>query len=289
MKNKSIIPITVMVGAGALLSASIMSAQAQDNQNNAGNNETRNDETSQNPQADATQRELEAKAVRIPSRDLASALRASQDGRSARARNVPRGPNMEAMRENLQRTRDADTERDAAGANEITTRDLTALRSRPQARPGLRTIAKERMATREQEETARVKIPLLLPAHSDMSGKMKIYGMQNIYTATATIDQNASFSMSGTCNRVVGGDPETAAFRKRLSINPKRLPNTGDEYHISRNDFGIDISFSKFGCGYVITIECDDPGSDPRCAADDYVTTLAQSLLLANPELAGGE
>jgi hypothetical protein len=38
-----------------------------------------------------------------------------------------------------------------------------------------------------------------------------------------------------------------------------------------------------------MTIECGDPAADARCAADDYITGLADSMILANPELAGGE
>ena len=113
--------------------------------------------------------------------------------------------------------------------------------------------------------------------------------MRNVYTATADIDAEASFSMTGTCNRVIGGDPDVVAFRKRLAEAPRRLPGTNAEYHISRNDFGVDLSFSKFGCGYVMTIECGDPSEDARCSGDDYITRLAQSLILANPELAEGE
>ena len=288
MNMKPLLLTAFAVGIGALLSASNTVAQTQSNQDEI--EDTRENNTVANETNNDAESALRAKAVRIPARDLTSALRASQDGRSSRANTVQRGPNLEAMRENLKRTREADSEREAASANDNSARAVIAARpQRPRPLPGLRAMASDRMATAERAEIARVLVPLLLPADPAIRDNVKIYGMQNIYTATATLDTHSSFSMSGTCNRVIGGDPKTAAFRKRLSANPKRLPNTGDEYHISRNDFGVDLSFSKFGCGYVITIECNDPGSDARCAGDDYVTKLAQSLLLANPELAGGE
>ena len=151
----------------------------------------------------------------------------------------------------------------------------------------MRILTPDRLANVEQEEVDRVLAPVLLPAHPDLRDKVKVYGMRNAYTATAEIDANANLSMSGTCNRVIGGDPNVAAFRKRLSERPRRLPGTGAAYYISRNDFGVDLSFSKFGCGYVMTIECGDPASDPRCSDDDYITNLADSLILANPALAG--
>jgi hypothetical protein len=238
-------------------------------------------------EGEAVQRELERKALHIPARDLAAALRASKDGRSNRARTISRGPDLQALREDLQHTRNADAERQTARAPEESA--ATPIRRRPSPPPGLRALADDRLTNVKREEIERVFVPMLIPAHPDILDNINIYGMRNIYTAIADIDANASFSMTGTCNRVIGGDPNNVAFRKRLAENPPRLPGTGAEFHISRNDYGVDLSFSKFGCGYVMTIECGDPGGDLRCAADDDITNLADSLMLANPALAGGE
>jgi len=235
---------------------------------------------------EALQRELERKAVRIPAREALRA-RTAEGADDRRARVVARAPNLAALREDLRRTRDEDAARDTATGQEILSAPLEL--SAPLPPPGLRALAADRLARVEQEEVDRVLLPVLIPAHPDIRDKVKIYGMRNVYTATADIDTEASFSMTGTCNRVIGGDPDVVAFRKRLAETPRRLPGTDAAYHISRNDFGVDLSFSKFGCGYVMTIECGDPSEDARCAADDYITRLAQSLILANPELAGGE
>lgn len=236
---------------------------------------------------EALQRELERKAVRIPALEAASA-RIAEDAEDRRARVIARAPDLTALREDLRRTRNEDAARDAATGQESLAAPLE-LSTPPAPLPGLRALAADRLARVEQEEVDRVLLPVLIPAHPDIRDKVKIYGMRNVYTATADIDAEASFSMTGTCNRVIGGDPGVVAFRKRLAEAPRRLPGTGAAYHISRNDFGVDLSFSKFGCGYVMTIECGDPSEDARCTGDDYITRLAQSLILANPELAGGE
>lgn len=236
---------------------------------------------------EALQRELERKAVRIPLREAVQA-RAAEAAQDRRARLVARGPNLAALREDLRRTRTEDDARETTAAQESLA-DAPQLSAPPAPPPGLRALAADRLARVDEEEVDRVLLPVLIPAHPDVRDKIKIYGMRNVYTATAEIDAEAAFSMTGTCNRVIGGDPEVAAFRKRLAESPPRLPGTGAEYHISRNDFGVDLSFSKFGCGYVMTIECGNPREDARCAADDYIIGLAQSLILANPELAEGE
>lgn len=269
MKNKSL-----LLAATALIVAAAPFAIAQ----------TRNADD-----AEALQRELERKAVRIPAAPPAAEIRAAGDAPSDRARLVPRTPDLSALREDLRRTRNDDASRQDDRTQQSAARGPNAGERLPPPPPGLRAVAASRLENADEEEVDRVLLPVLIPAHPDIRDKIKIYGMRNVYTATAAIDADASFSMTGTCNRVIGGDPDVVAFRKRIAEGPPRLPGTRAPYHISRNDFGVDLSFSKFGCGYVMTIECGDPAGDPRCAADDYITGLAQSLILANPELAGGE
>lgn len=268
MKNKSLLP-----AATVLIVAATPFAIAQ----------TRNADD-----AEALQRELERKAVRIPAVPPAAEIRATGDAASDRARLVSRAPDLSALREDLRRTRNDDASRQGDSAQQSAARGPNTGERLPSP-PGLRAVAASRLENADEEEVDRVFLPVLIPAHPDIRDKIKIYGMRNVYTATAAIDADASFSMTGTCNRVVGGDPDVVAFRKRLAEEPPRLPGTRAPYHISRNDFGVDLSFSKFGCGYVMTIECGDPAGDQRCSADEYVTGLAQSLILANPELAGGE
>ena len=205
----------------------------------------------------------------------------SMSARRVHCRVSPIGPKWRA---DLERTAGEDAQR------QISQQTISRAPTRPTAPPpGLRSLSPDRLAGIEREESDRVLVPLLLPAHPDIRDRLKLYGMENVYTATAEIDEHASLSISGTCNRVIGGDPRVVEFRKRLSARPRRLGGTGAAYHISRNDFGVDLSFSKFGCGYVMNIECGNPADDQRCAGDTYITALAESMILANPERAGGE
>lgn len=249
-------------------------------------------EAAQNPpRGEDVQQALRDKAKRIPARNLAAALRAASDERDNRAVTVSGRPDLDALREDLKRTEAEDAQRAAASGDQsaVSTRSVTAARREPPPEPGIRRMAAANLRSAEAEEIARVRIPVLIPAEPAIRDRVKVYGMENVYTATAAIDAQASLTITGTCNRVVGGDPEVAAFRKRLADGPRRLSRAGAAYQMSRNDFGVDLSFAKFGCGYVMTIECGDPAADARCAADEYITGLADSMILANPELAGGE
>lgn len=242
------------------------------------------------PPPEVIKQELQAKAKRIPARNLAAALRASRDERDDRAKTISGRPDLGALREDLKRTEAEDAERAASSDEQSGNQTFTAARrAPPPPPPGIRGLAASRLKSAEEDEVARARIPVLLPADPAIRDRIKVYGMENVYTATARIDAEASLTISGTCNRVIGGDPDMVAFRKRIAEGPRRLAGTGASYQISRNDFGVDLSFAKFGCGYVMTIECGDPGADPRCAADEYISGLAESMILANPELAGGE
>lgn len=238
------------------------------------------------PDPEAVQQALREKAQRIPRRGLASALRAAADNRDARAQTIAGRPDLAALRADLQRTSEEDAQR-GDQTSLSASRSFAAAPSAPP--PGIRAMAPERLRRTAPAEVERALIPVLIPASAGVRDAIRIYGMENVYTATARIDAEAALSISGTCNRVVGGAPDTVALRKRLAEQPRRLGGTNAAYFISRNDFGADLSFSKFGCGYVMTVECGDPAADARCAGDDYLISLANSMILANPELAGGE
>ena len=235
---------------------------------------------------EALQRRLEERAQRIPASGLAAAMRAARDGRTQRARVVAGAPDLAALRAELQRTREEDAAQDRAA--------LTRLAAGPNLRrpppPGLRALRPETLQRVPRSEIDRVRIPVLAPNVAGVRDTLKVYGQENAYTATARIDEETLLSISGTCHRVIGGDPNIVAFRRRLAESPPRLRGgAGASYFIGRNPLGLDISFAKFGCGYVMTIECGNPDRDARCAEDDYAAGLADSMVLINPALAGGE
>ncbi|WP_425410804.1 hypothetical protein [Hyphococcus sp.] len=272
-------------GAAALIAGAI-GALAQDEAEENREQTQREELRRTPPNPDALQASMRNRAKRLPKAGLASALRAAREDRSNRAETIQRAPNLIELRADLRRTQAADAERPTLREQLSGSQALTAPAGPPP--PGIRAMSANNMRNTDQSEINRARIPVLIPADPSIRDKIKVYGMENVYTATAIIDAQASLSITGTCNRVIGGDPDIVEFRKRLAEQPRRLSGIGASYHISRNDFGVDLSFSKFGCGYVMTIECNDPSTDSRCASDNYVIGLADSMVLANPELANG-
>lgn len=237
---------------------------------------------------EALQERLKERALKIPARGLAAALRAARDGRADRARVLPGRPDLAALRDELARTEREDAAQQRT-LSEALTIGPSARRATTPPPPGLRILEAKDLPRVASAEVDRVRIPVLIPAISGVRDKIKVYGLENAYTATARIDAETLLSISGTCHRVIGGDPNIVAFRKRLAESPPRLPGAGAAYYISRNPLGVDISFAKFGCGYVMTVECGDPDRDPRCVEDDYIKGLADSMILINPALAEGK
>jgi len=54
-----------------------------------------------------------------------------------------------------------------------------------------------------------------------------------------------------------------------------------DALRVSATEFGQVASFNRYGAAYSVTLECDDPQTDPRCADDVLVRRLARSLVIA--------
>lgn len=133
-------------------------------------------------------------------------------------------------------------------------------------------------------EVARTRVPLLVPATPDTVGKMRVIARENAYTAVGDLPDGASYEIAGTCMRVVMGDAGVARMRmsQRKEFAAKRIEGLDAPFVISRHEQGVDLSFSKFNCAYMITVYCPKPDSDSRCAEDDFVTGLASNIAILN-------
>ena len=148
--------------------------------------------------------------------------------------------------------------------------------------PGVRAMSPRQLKNVRPPEVDRVLMPVLIPSAPGIAETVQVFGQPNAYSAIARITDGPSLRISGSRNKVVVGDLRSA--RERITAMRKReamLPGMDTPYLISRSDSSTDISFSKFGCGYVLSLMCDDP-DDPRCAEDDYIVDLASNLVLLN-------
>ncbi|MEL7488223.1 MAG: hypothetical protein AAGJ87_13515, partial [Pseudomonadota bacterium] len=155
---------------------------------------------------------------------------------------------------------------------------------------GLRTLAPERTPRIAPPELSRVAMPVLVPQTEEILATVRVYGQPDAYTANATAADGIDIRISGARKKLVlpaGSDVRSALQRRRLSRPP--LPGLGARYVVTRSESSTDLSFSRFGCGYVLSVVCDAPARDPRCTQDDYIVTLADRMALLNVEAEGEE
>jgi hypothetical protein len=152
---------------------------------------------------------------------------------------------------------------------------------------GLRTLDGTRLPRLAPAEVDRVNIPVLAPATSEIAASIRLVGQDGAYTAVATAADGVALRISGARKKIVLPARATPRERlKRMRAQRSALPSIDATYLITRSENSTDLSFSKFGVGYVLSVICDEP-DDARCLEDDYITALAKQMVLLNPERIG--
>ncbi|MCI5047176.1 MAG: M23 family metallopeptidase [Aquisalinus sp.] len=156
---------------------------------------------------------------------------------------------------------------------------------RQNARDGLLSLQEdpaERLPNLSRRELNAVLMPVLIPAAADVDrDSLAIIGQLDAYSATGTLTDGTALRISGSRKKLVLEEPPRVLEKlKQLRAEKPELPSLEAAYIITRSESSTDLSFSRFGCGYVLSLVCDDPNSDSRCAEDDYITALADSLQL---------
>lgn len=200
----------------------------------------------------------------------------------------PGGPDWEQVRATIA----AMKERDAEFDRQLRAMQLSGQVSeaeRERLRPkGLRAAAPEQFQRVAVEQVKRTRVPLLAPLTADTVSSMRIVAGENAYTALGELPNGAAFELIGTRMRVVGGGPDFGKMRAAMRSRAKaRIESINAPYVLSRHEQGVDLSFSKFNCAYMITIYCPDPSGDARCSEDGFVRSLADNLAILN-ETEGG-
>jgi len=179
------------------------------------------------------------------------------------------------------RTELALTQRREIAARQATTANV----ARP---PGIRAATAENFKNVAAREVNVTRLPVLAPEGARVAQTLKVYSLGDSYSATAEVENGVFMRMSGARKKIVVGDLKSARARiASMREDRKTLASVNSPYLVTRSESSTDLTFSKFGAGYVLSIMCDDP-ADTRCAEDAFIEKLASNMLLMNPE-AGGE
>ena len=168
---------------------------------------------------------------------------------------------------------------------DLSSRQGTTAAARP---PGLRAALSENFKNVVVREVNVTRLPLLAPDGARIAQSLKVYSLGDSYSATAEVEDGVAMRMSGARKKIVVGDLKSARTRiASMRTEQKPLASMDAPYLVTRSESSTDLTFAKFGAGYVLSIMCDDP-ADARCADDAFIEKLASNIILMNPE-AGGE
>ncbi|SDM25501.1 hypothetical protein [Maricaulis salignorans] len=133
-----------------------------------------------------------------------------------------------------------------------------------------------RPSNREAAEVANTRLPVLVPNMAVLSASpppaVLLFPRPDFYTLSISGDGLVIEVFGTRLAHAVAPDAVTA----------RQLRATGpDALRVSATEYGQVADFNRYGAAYSVTLECDNPQSDPRCADDVLVRRLARSLVIA--------
>lgn len=135
----------------------------------------------------------------------------------------------------------------------------------PNAAPGRVESAPGQMESRHLDQ---VRLPVLVPRQASRLRTFRFRGDTNQYSATAMIE-GAKIAILGTRHVVIPPRESSAGL---ASAAP------GADFILMEKEGAIDLSFSRFGAAYTISVECYRL-SDSRCAKEDFIRSLAEGMV----------
>jgi hypothetical protein len=153
---------------------------------------------------------------------------------------------------------------------------------------GLRAMEPRRIKSVSLREVAASRTPVLVPIAPGVDSTLRVFAQPDSYSATADLSDGVAMRISGSRRKLLVGDIRPARERLAALKSGARLPSVDASYLITRSDSSTDLSFSKFGCGYVLSLMCDDP-ADAKCADDSYIASIASSMVILNAEAGEGQ
>jgi hypothetical protein len=125
-------------------------------------------------------------------------------------------------------------------------------------------------------------VPALVPALAGLVEPAVVIAKPNFYAvSTRGTGEHAGLTVSVSSSRVAHRYAGVPAVRPTDSVR-------GRPAWITQNEGIWSVSFDEHGVSYVVEVECDRPGDDPRCASDAAVRAIAESLAFVGGSFDGG-
>ena len=133
-----------------------------------------------------------------------------------------------------------------------------------------------RPANRAAAGIVSTRLPVLLPTLSALgledAPQVMLFPNEDFYTA--------SMQGNGLLVEVFGTRLINLTVAPGARSVRNLLASDNDGFRVERTEYGRELSFNRYGAAYTITIECDEPQTDPRCSEAEFGRNLARSLLI---------
>lgn len=158
----------------------------------------------------------------------------------------------------------------------------TASEAARRLRDRLRALPPERF---DPAAVERAPVPILLPDRAQLLETLRVRVGRDDYTAVAREDGRL-FQIYGTRQVFKRPRPATAGkgppepIRRVLELtplDPAAPPRSIVNVVVQRTDYGVDVSFGRFGAVYNLSLECPKPLKDEACA-EPRLFELVRSL-----------
>lgn len=115
-------------------------------------------------------------------------------------------------------------------------------------------------------------LPVLLPNTGEMRASGLVFPSPHSYAATVNLP-DATVEVFGSSRAA----PLAPAMEKDLKGHMKP---TASGYLVSDTEYGQEISLNRYGIAYSVMITCKAPRTDDRCTKPEFLTTLADQMVM---------
>jgi hypothetical protein len=125
-------------------------------------------------------------------------------------------------------------------------------------------------------DAAQPSLPMLLPVEQRIAAAVvNVFPQQDSYSASMRMG-DITVEVHGDRRAVIlqADDPMIRAFK---SNNTALIAGADVSFSLDKSEGGFDLTFSRFGAAYLISIECRNP-EEERCVKPDFVRALAESM-----------
>ena len=123
-------------------------------------------------------------------------------------------------------------------------------------------------------------LPMLLPFDQEIALKaaVSVFPRADSYSASMRM-ADVTVEVHGERRAIVLKDSDPM-MRIVQSKTVGRLAGADVPFALDKTEGGFDLTFSRFGAAYLVSIECFNPETDERCLKPDHIRALGEKMSL---------